>query len=122
MPHIGAPQDNVASADKNKWITLGIICLGNFLASISSSSMNLATPTLASVFAVDLNQVQWVITISSLVTSSVMLLFGRIGDRIGTNILYNTGLVIYTLASFLCGISGSFAVLLMARVIQAVGA
>ena len=117
-----SPQDSAAPSNSNKWITLGIICLGNFLASISSSSMNLATPALSTAFAVDLNQVQWVITISSLVTSSVMLLFGRVGDRIGSSKLYNSGLVVYILASFMCGISGSFPILLTARVIQAIGA
>ena len=89
---------------------------------MASGSVNIATPALATVFAVDLNQVQWVITVSTLVTSSVMLLLGRIGDRIGSHKLYNLGFLVFAAGSLLSGLSGSFALLLVSRVIQAFGA
>ena len=122
MSNTESSQINADSAGKNKWITLIVICLGQIMVAINGSSINLATPALASDFAVDLNQIQWVITIFFLVTSAVMLLFGRIGDRIGSYKLYISGFLVFAAASLLCGMSGSFAMLLAARVIQAFGA
>jgi len=117
-----SPQVEATPKTINKWITLVVICLGQIMVSINAGSINLATPSLASDFAVDLNQIQWVITIYFLVTSSIMLLLGRIGDRIGSHKLFISGFLVFLIASLLCGMSGSFPMLLAARVLQAIGA
>ena len=122
MSKLETSQIKVMPKANNKWITLIVICLGQIMVSINASSINLATPILTEVFSVDLNQIQWVITIYFLVTSSIMLLLGRIGDRIGSHKLFISGFLIFTIASLLCGISGSFVMLLFARVVQALGA
>ena len=121
MSQVESPQIETPLAAKRRWITLGIICLGHFMVSISGSSINLATPVIASAFAVDLNQIQWVVTVFFLVTSAVMLLFGRIGDRIGSFKLHIAGFLIFAVGSMLCGMSVNFVMLLTARVIQALG-
>jgi EmrB/QacA subfamily drug resistance transporter len=47
---------------------------------------------------------------------------GRLGDRFGPKRLYLTGLVIFTLASLWCGLAGDIQTLIMARVLQGLGA
>jgi EmrB/QacA subfamily drug resistance transporter len=106
----------------NKWVVLVITSLGTFMASINNSSINIANPILVRVFGIEMQQVQWVTTIFLLVVSSLMLLFGRIGDRIGGHKLYMTGLLIFCAGSLGCGLSGTFAMLVLARVLQALGA
>jgi EmrB/QacA subfamily drug resistance transporter len=112
----------VIPAGKNyKWLVLGIISLGTLMATLNSSSINLANPVLARFFALGMDQVQWVTTLYLLLVSSLMLLFGRIGDRIGGHKIYLGGLLIFTLGSLSCGLSSSWPLLLLSRAVQALG-
>ncbi|MDR1617021.1 MAG: MFS transporter [Syntrophomonadaceae bacterium] len=109
-------------SNNNNWLTLIIISLGILISAVNASSINLINPTLARVFNIDIDQVQWVVTVYLLVVSALMLLFGRIGDLIGSHKIYNGGFLIFTLGSLFCGLSGDFNLLLAARVVQGVGA
>ncbi|MCL2756868.1 MAG: MFS transporter [Coriobacteriia bacterium] len=106
----------------NKWLALCITSLGSLGATINASSINIANPVLAAEFSLTMEQVQWVTTIYLIMLSSLMLLMGRIGDRVGSHRVYCTGACIFALGTLLCGFSGGFVALLGARVIQALGA
>ena len=51
-----------------------------------------------------------------------VLITGRLGDRFGPKQLYLTGLAVFTLASLWCGLTGSIEMLIVARVVQGLGA
>ncbi len=51
-----------------------------------------------------------------------VLVAGRLGDRFGPKNLYLIGLVVFTVASVWCGLSGSAGTLITARAVQGVGA
>jgi EmrB/QacA subfamily drug resistance transporter len=91
------------------------------MAAISISGLNIANPVISRTFAIGVEHVQWVSTIYLLVLCSTMLLLGRIGDRIGGHKVYLTGLIIFVAGSLCCGLSGSFELLLLSRVLQAAG-
>ena len=106
----------------NKWINLAIVCTGVFMSSMNASVINLANPTLAKEFSIEIDQVQWIVTVFLLVVSALMLFFGRLGDRIGSHKIYNSGFLFFTLGSLCCGFSSSFVLLILSRILQAVGA
>ncbi|MCL1828792.1 MAG: MFS transporter [Oscillospiraceae bacterium] len=122
MPHPETATGKDSPPGKNKWMILCITCVGTLMGAINNSSINLANPTLAVVFAVDVHQIQWVVTIYLLIICSVMLLFGRIGDRIGSHRVYLCGFAVFSAGSLFCGLSGSLALLLTGRAVQAFGA
>ena len=107
---------------KNKWAKMGIVSLGVFAIGINTGIISLANPTLTRVFDIGIDQIQWVSTIFTLVVISLMLLFGRIGDQTDNYRIYNGGVLCFIMGSLCCGLSGSFAILLTGRAIQAVGA
>ncbi len=51
-----------------------------------------------------------------------LLITGRLGDRVGPKNLYQAGLVVFTLASLWCGLTGTIEQLIIARVLQGLGA
>jgi EmrB/QacA subfamily drug resistance transporter len=112
----------VSKKPTNKWLALITISLGTFMATLNSSIVNIANPILAADFGISMAQVQWVTTIYLIVTSSLMLLFGRVGDRVGSHTIYIVGIVIFTAGSLACTLSDHFATLTLARAIQGLGA
>ncbi|MDR1603421.1 MAG: MFS transporter [Gracilibacteraceae bacterium] len=119
QPENPGPQEPAA---KGKWLTLSVIALGTLMAGINASSLNVANPVLGDFFQIELSEVQWVTTIYLLVVSVLMLLLGRIGDRVGGHKIYLGGLIVFSAGSICCGFSATLTTLILSRVLQAVGA
>src|SRR5690606_28460794 len=64
----------------------------------------------------------WVITAYVLTFGGLMLLGGRLGDTIGRKRTFIVGVTLFTIASVLCGIAWDEATLVIARLLQGVGA
>ncbi|MDR2716063.1 MAG: MFS transporter, partial [Coriobacteriaceae bacterium] len=111
----------VPRAPVNRWLALGITSTGTLVSTLNASSINIANPVLASEFGISMGQVQWVTTVYLIVLGSLMLLAGRVGDRIGSHRIYIAGAWVFVTGSLLCGLSGGFGFLLGARAVQALG-
>ncbi|EQG26938.1 MFS transporter [Clostridioides difficile] len=107
---------------KQKWIVLIIICIGVFMSTLDGSILNIANPTIAADFKINMSQIQWVVTAYMLVVTATMLFFGKLGDKVGSNRLYTLGFFIFTIGSFLCSMSNNLSTLISSRIFQAVGA
>ena len=64
----------------------------------------------------------WVITAYVLTFGGLMLLGGRLGDTIGRKRTFIVGVTLFTIASALCGIAWDDVTLVIARLLQGVGA
>lgn len=105
-----------------RWGILFIIVMSVFMSTLDSSIVNVALPTMSKNLSVSSGAIAWVVSIYLIAVSATMLLFGRLGDIYGKTIVFQIGLAVFTLGSLLCGISASLAMLLIARVVQAIGA
>ena len=110
------------TAPLSPWAGFNIVAIGVFMSTLDSSIVNVALPVIRESFSAPLNLVGW-IPLGYLLTIAVTLLgFGRRGDRVGRARVYREGLVIFTLASVVCGLAPSIGILVAARVVQAIGA
>jgi len=106
----------------NKWLVLVIVLMSSFMASLDGSIVNVALPVMAERLHVTTAGIQLVATSYLITIVGVILIFGKLGDTLGKTRMFSIGLGLFTLGSLLCGITDSFAVLILARIIQAIGA
>ncbi len=110
------------SGSQNPWNALWAMMIGFFMIMVDSTIVAIANPTIMTDLRIGYDTVVWVTSAYLLGYAVVLLVAGRLGDRYGTKNLYLIGLVVFTLASVWCGLSGSAAMLIAARVVQGVGA
>lgn len=111
-----------SSKTSNKWLALATTSVGTLMASINNSIVNIANPVMAAEFGVTMAQIQWVATVYLIVTSSMTVFFGRMGDRVGAHRMYIIGVVAFTIGSLACSLVNQLEILLVTRVIQGLGA
>jgi len=111
-----------AATDNYKWKALITMAMGALMATMDVSITNIAFPTLTRIFAVDMATVIWVTVGYVLVSTSSMLVLGKIGDAAGRKRIYSTGMLIFTLGMAACSLSRSMGELIFYRCIQGLGA
>lgn len=105
-----------------RWWILATVMLGTFMAPLDASVVNVALPDISRSFHTGVDATEWVLLAYMLVTSSTLILFGRLGDMIGQRTVYLIGFVVFGLASAACAFAPSLAVLVFARILQGLGA
>ncbi|MFI7226043.1 DHA2 family efflux MFS transporter permease subunit [Nonomuraea angiospora] len=108
-------------ATQRPWPVLAIMCIGFFMSLLDGSIVNVAIPTLLHNLGASYDQVLWIIDGYLLVFSVLLITTGRLGDIFGYRRLYVLGVVVFTVASALCGLAGSPPQLLAARLLQGLG-
>ena len=96
--------------------------MGVVLVSLDVSVVNVALIAFRRSFAVRLDGLQWVLNVYTLTYAVLLLSAGALSDRLGSRTVFVIGSAVFTTASLLCGLAPSFAVLLVARTVQGVGA
>src|SRR6478752_4518249 len=104
-----------------RWALAGL-SLSMLLSSLGTSIANVALPTLAQAFSASFQEAQWIVLAYLLAITTLIVSVRRLGDIVGHRRLLLTGLVLFTVASGLCGIAPSLVVLIAARMAQGLGA
>ena len=104
-----------------RWILVATI-LASSMAFIDSTAINVALPALQASFQATVVDVQWVVESYGLLLGALILVGGSLGDVFGRRLIFLTGVMIFTVASVVCGIVPNIQLLIIARSIQGVGA
>lgn len=125
MKSITAKNDVVGggrmSGSSVRW-ALTCLALSMLLSSLGTSIANVSLPTLARTFNATLQQVQWVVLAYLLAITTVIVSVGRLGDLAGRRRVLLVGVMLFTLASVLCGVVSTLGLLIGARAMQGLGA
>ena len=100
---------------------LTVTCSAAFLFFNSFGSIGVALPTMQKQFGSSLAAIQWVSLMGTVAVSSLSLCFGRAGSILGQKRIYKTGVALYTIGAGFGALANSFAALLSARVVMAIG-
>jgi EmrB/QacA subfamily drug resistance transporter len=109
------------SRDDQRWALLAAV-LGSTMAFVDQSVVNVALPRIEADLGTSLSAMQWVVNAYTLAMSALLLIGGAAGDRFGRRRIFISGIVLFTLASIACGLSGSVGSLVASRTLQGVGA
>lgn len=104
------------------WPALWSIVLGFFMILVDTTIVTVAIPRMQSDLDTDLTNLLWVTSAYLLAYAVPLLITGRLGDRFGLKTMYVAGLFVFTASSLWCGLSGSVEMLIVARVVQGLGA
>ena len=108
--------------DPRRWTALGVVCLAFFMTVLDVSIVNVALPSIATDLQFSESGLQWVITAYAITFGGFLLLGGRAADLLGRRRMFVWGVVLFTTASFVCGLATSDTALIAARAVQGLGA
>jgi EmrB/QacA subfamily drug resistance transporter len=104
-----------------KWWTLIVVCLAVFMLLVDVTIVNVALPSIQRALGSSFEDLQWVVDAYALALAALLLASGSLSDLLGRKRVFLVGLVIFSSASLLCGLSGSPAMLNAARGLQGAG-
>ncbi|EJC66463.1 arabinose efflux permease family protein [Rhizobium leguminosarum bv. viciae WSM1455] len=108
-------------APSARW-ALASLSLSMLLPSLGTSIANVGLPSLAQAFDAAFQDVQWIVLAYLLAITTLIVSVGRLGDITGRRRLLLIGILLFTLASILCGVAPTLWLLIAARAVQGLGA
>jgi EmrB/QacA subfamily drug resistance transporter len=108
--------------DPRRWKALTLVCAAFFMTVLDVSIVNVALPSIETALDFSRSSIQWVITAYSITFGGFLLLGGRSADLLGRRRVFMVGVVVFTIASLLCGLAWSEGVLIASRALQGLGA
>jgi len=107
---------------KKRWLIFFAVVMTTFINCMDMSSINVALPSIADELHVTMADVEWVVTAYTLVIICFILLFGKLGDTIGKDKIFKFGILVFLAGLCICFCSRSYAMLLLGRIVEGVGA
>ncbi|QIK64271.1 MFS transporter [Leucobacter viscericola] len=101
-------------------IILFVLLTSQFMLSLDFSIVTVALPALGKDLGIATSDLQWVVTIFALASTSLILVMGRIAERFGRKHLFLIGMALLTVASTMGGLAQSAEILLTARALQGI--
>jgi EmrB/QacA subfamily drug resistance transporter len=105
----------------SRWLALTVLCAAMMMIILDGTIVTVALPTIQRDLRFSPAGLAWVVNSYLIAFGGLLLLAGRLGDLIGGKRVFVAGLVLFTAASLVCGLSDSQAMLIVARFVQGAG-
>jgi EmrB/QacA subfamily drug resistance transporter len=106
---------------RERTVVLLTCCLSVVVAGLDTTIANVALPSIRQALHAPVSGLQWIVDAYVLVIACLLLFSGSVADRFGRRRVFQAGLGLFSLGSFLCGLAPTLGVLIAARALQAVG-
>ncbi len=107
--------------ERSRWLALTVLCAAMMMIILDGTIVTVALPTIQRDLGFSSSGLAWVVNAYLIAFGGLLLLAGRLGDLIGGRRIFLTGLIVFTAASLLCGLSVSQPMLIAARFVQGAG-
>jgi EmrB/QacA subfamily drug resistance transporter len=102
-------------------IVLAVCCSALFMVGLDNTIVNVGLPAIGESLHTAVSGLQWTVAGYTIVLASLLMFSGAAADRIGRRTIFQVGLSLFTLGSWLCSLAPSLAWLIGFRVLQGVG-
>ena len=109
------------SSSINRWATLVVVCLAQFMVILDATIVNVALPSIERGLHFSATDLQWVINSYTLMFGGFLLLGGRAADFFGRRRLFLAGVAVFSIASLINGLATSSEMLIIGRGLQGLG-
>jgi EmrB/QacA subfamily drug resistance transporter len=113
---VAAPSSRVM-----RWLPMLFIGLGISMVIMDATIVNVSLPSIIRELQIGSIDAEWINAIYSLVFAALLIIAGRLGDRIGRRLVFMSGAVVFGVASVVAARTGSGEALIAARAFQGVG-
>jgi MFS family permease len=101
---------------------VGLLVVGlGTLAAPLDTAVNIAFPSITQAFDLALEDIRWIVIAYVLTYASLMLVFGKLGDRLGYRRIFQLGLLVTALGFAACSAAPTYGLLLLGRMLQGIG-
>src|SRR5947207_9449226 len=109
------------ASDPHRWRILAVVATAFFMTILDVSIVNVALPSIGRDLNFSRENLQWVITAYAIAFGGFLLLGGRAADLLGRRRVFIAGVALFTIASLVCGLAQSEAMLIGSRAVQGFG-
>jgi EmrB/QacA subfamily drug resistance transporter len=124
------PAADVAAADNSnkprsggqrRTIVLAVCCSALFMVGLDNTIVNVGLPAIGRSLGANVAGLQWTVAAYTIVLASLLMFSGAAADRIGRRTIFQVGLSLFTLGSWLCSLAPNLDLLIAFRVLQGIG-
>ncbi|MFJ4644079.1 MFS transporter [Streptomyces bobili] len=109
-------------ADGRRWLAFAVLCAVQLMILIDTSIVSVALRTIQEDLGFSQSGLAWTTNAYTIAFGGLLLLSGRLGDLMGRKRMFLAGVVLFTSASFLCGVSRTQGLFITGRLLQGIGA
>jgi MFS family permease len=91
--------------DPRRWWALALLCGAFFMVILDAAIVTVALPSIEEELGFSAQGLQWVVSAYALTFAGLLLLGGRAADLLGRRRVFMVGVVLFTIASLLCGLA-----------------
>ena len=107
---------------QRRWWTLFTIAISVLIIGLDALIVNIALPTIQRDLSATISDLQWIVSIYTMVFAGLMLTTGALGDRLGRARMLQAGILVFAGASLGASFSNSATVLIIWRAVMGIGA
>lgn len=105
-----------------RWMILISVGIFTLMSTLDGSIVNIALPVISKDLNIPMNMAEWIVSVYLVTICIFLLLFGKLADSIGKIKVFKLGSMLFIIGSLICGFGVDLPILLVGRVVQALGA
>jgi EmrB/QacA subfamily drug resistance transporter len=102
-------------------LVLAVCCSALFMVGLDNTIVNVGLPAIGASLHTAVSGLQWTVAGYTIVLASLLMFSGAAADKIGRRTIFQVGLALFTLGSWLCSLAPSLSWLIAFRLLQGVG-
>jgi EmrB/QacA subfamily drug resistance transporter len=120
-PYLAGGPGQAEITHGRRTLMLAVCCMSLFMVGLDNTIVNVGLPAIGRELHAGVSGLQWTIASYTIALAALLMFAGSLADRIGRRTIFQVGLSLFTLGSWLCSLAPSLGALIGFRILQGVG-